>query len=119
MHKLSEQRLVAVHKLGENAEGRQEQIPLHFFDLGKARDLLADHVISHQRHAVIVAARAVVEIFPAAKVGAPVRDKVHILPLHPFPDGFPLRFGIVQGHFLLNFPPARFGVQHMAAAVKL
>ena len=69
----------------------------------KACHVLADDVIRHQRDAVVIAARAVVEVFLPAKVGAPVAQKVDILHLHALPDGFALRFRIVVRDLLPNF----------------
>ena len=69
----------------------------------KACHVPADDVIRHQRDAVVIAARAVVEVFLPAKVGASVAQKVDILHLHALPDGFALRFRIVVRDLLPNF----------------
>ena len=57
----------------------------------------ADHIIAHNGDAIVGAAYAVVEVPFAAQVGAPVGEKLHILPLYLFPNRLPLRFRVVQG----------------------
>ena len=59
-----------------------------------------------------------VEVLFAAQIGAPVGEKVRILPLYLFPYRLPLRFRIVQGDFCPYLLLAGLGVQHMAAAVE-
>lgn len=59
------------------------------------------------------------EILFSAKILSQVWKEPSILSLNTFPNGFTLRFRIVQGYFLLYLPLARFWVQHMTAAIKL
>ena len=118
VHQFFEWRLVAVDKSGEKAEGRQEQLSLHLLYFGKACFFLADHIVSHQSDAVVIAARPVVEVLFTAQIGAPVRQKGGILPLNPLPNGLSFRFRIVQGNLLLNLLFEGLGIQHVAAAVK-
>ena len=119
IHQPLKKRFVAVHKSGELAEGRQNQVFLDLFDLPEGDNIPAHGIIAHDSDAVVSAARAVVKVFLPAQVRPPVREKFHILPLHPLPDGLALRFRIMQGNLRLNLLFAGFGIQHMAAAIEL
>ena len=116
VHEPLENRPVAIHKL-HLAEGGQKQVALHLLDLFHTGYILADDVIRHQRDAVVVAARAVVKIFRAAEIGAPVGKKGRVLLLHPRPDRFLLTFGIVQRNFALNLRFAGFGIEHVTGQI--
>ena len=118
MQQPPEKRLVAVHKF-QSAERGQDQRFFHLLDLPERGHGFAHHIIAQDGDAVVGAARTVVEIFCAAKVGAPVREKGCILPLHLLPDGFPPGFRVVQSDFGQNLLFAGLGVEHMAVPVKL
>ena len=118
VHQPPEKRLVAVHQAGQLPEGGQDQVFLQLLDLPEGCDIPAHGIVAHEGDAVVGAAGAVVEILPAAQIGAPVGEKIRILPLHPLPHGLPLRCGIVQGDLRLYLLPAGSGVQHMAAPVE-
>ena len=118
MHQSFEKRLVAVHEF-QLAESRQDQSLLHLLDLAKGRDIPARDIIAQDGDAVIGAAAAVVEVLLPAEVGAPVGEKINILPLDPLPDRLALRLRIVLRDPCANFFFAGTGVQHMAAPLKL
>ena len=97
-----EKRLVDVDEFepAELSERRQKQLALHLLDLVKARHVPADDIVCHQRDAVVVAARAIVEVFCPAEVCAPVGEKFGVFLLHALPDRFaPVRW-IMPGDLL-------------------
>ncbi len=103
VHKLSPERLIAIHEF-QSAKGRQNQVFLHLLDLPEGRDVSAHGIVAHDGDAIVGAARAVVKILLSAKVGAPVGKISRILLLHPFPDRLALIRGIVQRNFAANLP---------------
>ena len=117
VHQLPPERLVAVHK-PQPAEDRQDQVFLHLLDLTEGCDGFADYIVAHNGNAVVGAAYAVVEVLFAAQVGAPVGEKVRILPLYFFPNRLPLYRRIVQSDLRPYLLLAGLGIQHVAAAVK-
>lgn len=113
-----EQRAVAVHEF-QLSKRRKEQLALHPLDFGKAGHFPAHDVIGHQRHAVVVAAGAVVEVLLSAQIRAPVREEVGVLPLHLLPDGILLLGWVMQRDFAQNLLFAGLGIEHVHPAVEL